>query len=546
MSKYWLKIDEAVEGPYEGYLLKFVEGFSADALVSSVDAADQESWVKANEVAELHSILGAVRSSASVTIERKVEPSSPKEPPVSDKAELEVDAFIESLMSNFPKEGSTLESKPEGSFTQSILESLDKFAPLEKKETPKAEEKTVPPVEEKSADATQELKRPDVPVSEKSESKVSDKTEPEIKKEIEPEKEKLIETVKEIAQGVTVAESKESLDEDILDLMEKFSLGKKEEEKAAAPAPAQTVPAENPFDKTPALVADSMGSVAPVQKASSSKRVLTEIHLGDVIQSIRLPHVLAAILLIIGISGAVYRNALMHYLKSLRGKKAVATTKVMPAEQKVKSSPIQTPPVVKEIKQEPVQVAKVPVRAKPKRVVAKKVVPSEPAKSPEPVKQKPQVVKQAVTPAEKEAKLKYQKFVLPGVPAPNVGAKPSEKKKTVASKPSETKNQDWEMTPAPTEEKQDASPSQNQANLPGFSTGKKPASSSIQTAPAAAAAKPAEPQAKSVTASSPAVDASPPPAPKEIAPVKNKDEKLQDDFFSQPWGEKDTKDDSAK
>lgn len=57
MPRYWLKIDEAVEGPYESEMLKFIKGFSEDTLVSPDQTEAEEVWLKACEVTELKRIF---------------------------------------------------------------------------------------------------------------------------------------------------------------------------------------------------------------------------------------------------------------------------------------------------------------------------------------------------------------------------------------------------------------------------------------------------------------------------------------------------------
>src|SRR5438552_1140863 len=57
MSKFWVKIDEAVEGPFHANTIKFIEGFTPDSLVSPDDPNLPEAWSKAGEVEEIKRFL---------------------------------------------------------------------------------------------------------------------------------------------------------------------------------------------------------------------------------------------------------------------------------------------------------------------------------------------------------------------------------------------------------------------------------------------------------------------------------------------------------
>ena len=60
MSRYWIKTDEVVEGPYEAGLLKFLPGFREDSLVSP-DEVPEEIWTKAAETRGLQSLFQGSR-----------------------------------------------------------------------------------------------------------------------------------------------------------------------------------------------------------------------------------------------------------------------------------------------------------------------------------------------------------------------------------------------------------------------------------------------------------------------------------------------------
>ncbi|MCB4757579.1 MAG: hypothetical protein LHV69_11225, partial [Elusimicrobia bacterium] len=57
MGRYWVKIDESVEGPYEIHVLKFINGFQEETLVSPEEEQNEEIWIKANEVSEIKSLF---------------------------------------------------------------------------------------------------------------------------------------------------------------------------------------------------------------------------------------------------------------------------------------------------------------------------------------------------------------------------------------------------------------------------------------------------------------------------------------------------------
>ncbi len=56
-TKYWAKIDDGVEGPYDPQVLRFLDGFSPEILVSPDDGDGTEKWTRVIEVAELQSLL---------------------------------------------------------------------------------------------------------------------------------------------------------------------------------------------------------------------------------------------------------------------------------------------------------------------------------------------------------------------------------------------------------------------------------------------------------------------------------------------------------
>ena len=55
--RYWTKIEEAVEGPFEESNLKYVDGFTAETLVSPDDPGAGDSWSKASDIGELKRVL---------------------------------------------------------------------------------------------------------------------------------------------------------------------------------------------------------------------------------------------------------------------------------------------------------------------------------------------------------------------------------------------------------------------------------------------------------------------------------------------------------
>ena len=76
--KYWVNIDEAVEGPYEAAAIPFIEGFGPDVLVSPDPGPDE--WLKASEVAELWVPLG-IPEPQPVTPPVQKQPEPVPEPP---------------------------------------------------------------------------------------------------------------------------------------------------------------------------------------------------------------------------------------------------------------------------------------------------------------------------------------------------------------------------------------------------------------------------------------------------------------------------------
>ena len=56
MSRFWARINQGVEGPFDASILKYLEGFSPDTLVSGDDSAG-DVWAKAGDVEELKELL---------------------------------------------------------------------------------------------------------------------------------------------------------------------------------------------------------------------------------------------------------------------------------------------------------------------------------------------------------------------------------------------------------------------------------------------------------------------------------------------------------
>ena len=56
-QKYWCKIDDGVEGPYEPQALRFIDGFTPDILVSPDTPDAEETWTRVSDVAELQALL---------------------------------------------------------------------------------------------------------------------------------------------------------------------------------------------------------------------------------------------------------------------------------------------------------------------------------------------------------------------------------------------------------------------------------------------------------------------------------------------------------
>jgi hypothetical protein len=69
-------MEGAVEGPYEAAALRFVEGFARDALVSPETGS--ETWVRADEIAELKTLLETGRVHVPVPAEMPAPPEIPK------------------------------------------------------------------------------------------------------------------------------------------------------------------------------------------------------------------------------------------------------------------------------------------------------------------------------------------------------------------------------------------------------------------------------------------------------------------------------------
>lgn len=57
MGRYWISDDGAIEGPYEDSVLKFLEGFSQETLVSPDRPDGAEDWKKAGELPDLRFIF---------------------------------------------------------------------------------------------------------------------------------------------------------------------------------------------------------------------------------------------------------------------------------------------------------------------------------------------------------------------------------------------------------------------------------------------------------------------------------------------------------
>ena len=77
-TKYWAKIDGGVEGPYDPVVLRFIDGFSPDILVSPDGPEGEESWVPVSEVSELQTLLNLTAKAGAVP--KVIEPqAAPKE-----------------------------------------------------------------------------------------------------------------------------------------------------------------------------------------------------------------------------------------------------------------------------------------------------------------------------------------------------------------------------------------------------------------------------------------------------------------------------------
>ena len=114
--RYWTKIEEAVEGPYDAGVMKFIEGFGPELWVSPDDPDNPEVWMKAVEVGELKPLLG-IRAE---TPEPAVLPEPQDTPGLGTIEEVWIEETVSSLallevmekISEFRKEKKVVSEQP--------------------------------------------------------------------------------------------------------------------------------------------------------------------------------------------------------------------------------------------------------------------------------------------------------------------------------------------------------------------------------------------------------------------------------------------------
>jgi len=134
MSKYWTKINDSVEGPYEQHVLQYLDGFSQETLVSLDDPNLTEIWIKAAEIKNLNTPIKTISISIS-----GLNPSEPPgqdtvriitgiKPPSDEALQKEKDsADIKKLSENIEEEQKKNLSEFEESLGKLSDDSLDKL-----------------------------------------------------------------------------------------------------------------------------------------------------------------------------------------------------------------------------------------------------------------------------------------------------------------------------------------------------------------------------------------------------------------------------------
>lgn len=156
MSRYWVKIEGFVEGPFEGGQLRFVQGFGPETLVSAEESGD-EVWVKAADVGGLLALISRAPAARKISA-RASAAEAVQEPPSQISEQVEI---------AFPLPPDPFEF---GTAEPDFLEPLrsDASAVLPEKELPPeiakpavpAYQETIPPAEP-AADPVRETSAPD-------------------------------------------------------------------------------------------------------------------------------------------------------------------------------------------------------------------------------------------------------------------------------------------------------------------------------------------------------------------------------------------------
>lgn len=351
MGKYWAKIEEAVEGPFEGVYLKFLDGFNANTLVSPDEPECGDTWTKAQDLEELREVL-----------------FPPPKPPEEKKPEIEAATPTVLVEPERQPEGATLPhpEKLEEEIYQDNAQTV---------ETPQAvpENELVEEVpEETRVPQEPETKAPNTfPFAEDS-----------------PD---------------SLLTSDPSSQAELLEVMEKFSqhFGKKAEKETPIEDPLGIIHLNGEFHSP---------SHSRTEEVRAAKSALVKRLKKAVV-------ILSVMALLLGIGYMATKTQTFNHLKEYV-KSKFSEDKKPPVKEEVKEPPEVKPPV-KKVKKKP----KPRVR-KPRKAVSK------PKPKPKPV---------ATAPAPKPEDLKNQKYLLPGVPSPNVTTKIEEGKQEEGEKKTEDK-----------------------------------------------------------------------------------------------------------